>query len=499
VAAPVRTLVVVCPGLACATDDPDRAARAFEPVVAAAEEFTPRVEVRRAGMCAFPTRGPSRYFGGDEALARRVAERVDREAGPSGLSCRVGIADGPFAAELAAARGVVVPPGASAAFLAPLPVSSLAFCGVSTTSTVVKAPQNAAAAELADLLQRLGIRTLGDLAALPAPAVLGRFGLEGATAHRLARGLDDRPLRARTPPPDLTVVAELDPPVDQVDAVAFVAKTLADRLDELLSGQGLVATRVGIEIETEHGESLSRLWRHDGGLTPAALAQRARWQLDGWLTRAGVTPLSAARAGSPLSAAQAYGGPTAGFTRLRLVPDEVGPAKGRQVGFWGGQRDGDERAGRALARVQGMLGPDAVVMAVEAGGRAPGEQVGLVPWGDSPPISDHQQRPWPGRVPSPAPATIFTRPVTAEVIDRYGSPVLVNGRGHAVSEPARLSIAGGHWTEVIGWAGPWPLDERWWDSEAHRRQARWQIVTADGAAHLLIVEHGRWSVEGSYD
>ncbi|HEX8769223.1 MAG TPA: DNA polymerase Y family protein, partial [Acidimicrobiales bacterium] len=448
---------------------PDRDARAFEPVVAAIESFTPTVEVLRAGACAFGTRGPSRYFGGDEALGRQVAHRVDNVlevAGVDAPPCQVGVADGRFAAERAAVAGVVVPPGASAHFLAPLPVSAL----------------GPARADLVDLLHRLGVRTLGDLAALPAPAVLGRFGTEGIVAHRLARGTDEHPLVARTPPPDLTVVAELDPPLDQVEAVAFVAKSLAGDLDQLLEAQGLVATRVGIEIETDHGECLVRFWRHEGGLTAAALAQRARWQLDGWLTRPDR--------------------PTAGFTIVRLVPDEVGPAKGRQAGFWGGQRDGDERAVRALARVQGILGPQAVVTAVAAGGREPEEQVSLVPWGDAPPTSDGtgtQKPPWPGRVPAPSPATVLIDHVRAEVVDARGSSVKVDGRGHATGAPTRLSIAGGSWTDVAAWAGPWPLDERWWDATAHRRRARWQIVTSDGCAHLLVVEGGRWSVEATYD
>lgn len=461
-----------CPRLVVVAHDPDRDARAFEPVVAAVESFTPRVEVSQPGRCAFSTRGPSRYFGGDEALAHQVGDRVDQVLSTiaEASHCRVGIADGPFAAERAAEVAVVVPPGASAAFLAPLAVSSLA---------TPDAP--ASRVDLVDLLHRLGIRTLGDLAALPAPAVFGRFGPDGAIVHRLARGLDERPLLTRTPPPDLTVVAELDPPVDQVEAVAFVVKSLADRLDELLEGQGLVATRVGLEIETEHGECLSRLWRHSGGLSAAALAQRARWQLDGWMMRADR--------------------PTAGFTFLRLAPDEVGPAKGRQAGFWGGERASDERAARGLARVQGMLGPGAVVMAVKAGGREPGDQMRLVPWGDDspvPPASD-RQKPWPGRIPSPLPTTVHIHRVPAEVVDIGGRRVTVTGRGQATTEPARLSVAGGPWTDIVGWAGPWPLDERWWDAAAHRRRARWQVVTADGTAHLLVVEGGRWSVEATYD
>ncbi|MDQ3897022.1 MAG: DNA polymerase Y family protein, partial [Actinomycetota bacterium] len=64
---------------------------------------------------------------------------------------------------------------------------------------------------------------------------------------------------------------------------------------------------------------------------------------------------------------------------------------------------------------------------------------------------------------------------------------------------ARLSVGGGPWSAVTAWAGPWPVDERWWDAEAHRRQARWQVVTADGAAHLLSQCDGRWAVEATYD
>jgi protein ImuB len=52
---------------------------------------------------------------------------------------------------------------------------------------------------------------------------------------------------------------------------------------------------------------------------------------------------------------------------------------------------------------------------------------------------------------------------------------------------------------VVTWCGPWPVDERWWDRGARRRQARIQVTTATGEAHLLAVEAGRWSVEATYD
>src|SRR5207248_2391665 len=158
----------------------------------------------------------------------------------------------------------------------------------------------------------------------------------------------------------------------------------------------------------------------------------------------------------------------------------------------------DDRAARALVRVQGMLGPEAVAMAVMAGGRSPAEQTRLVPWGDPrPPVDDNP--PWPGRVPPPSPATVHAHSLPAELVDAVGAPVAVGSRGSTTAEPARLSIDGGRWAEVVGWAGPWPVEERWWDTTAHRRRARWQLLTADGGAHLLSVEGGRWSVEATYD
>ena len=465
-----------CPELVVLEHDPGRDARAFEPVVAAVEALAPGVEVVRPGMCAVGTRGPSRYFGGDEALVARVAEAVASvhvaKSGHQGVQLRdmdrvrgdvgVGVADGLLAAGLAARRCMIVPPEGSPRFLAPFPVS------------VLERP------ELSDLLVRLGVRTLGAFATLPVSDVLARFGTDGARAHRLARGLDERPLVGRVPPPELIVQVELDPPVQRVDTAAFAAKGLADELHERLTGRGLACVRIGIEAETEHGEVLSRLWRHDGVLTPAATAERVRWQLDGWLAGTSVAP------------------PTGGLSLLRLVPDQVVPDDGCQLGFWGDAGGVAERVARALARVQGMLGPQAVVTAVGAGGRSPAEQVVLVPWGDGePPLP--RAAPWPGRLPPPAPATVYSEPVVVEVVDAGGSPVGVTGRCAVTASLHRVSVSGGPWTEVTAWAGPWPVDERWWDPPAHRRRARFQAVLADGSAWLLALEGGRWWAEASYD
>ncbi|MDY7101229.1 MAG: DNA polymerase Y family protein [Actinomycetota bacterium] len=466
-----------CPGLEVVERDEAAEARRFEPVVAAVEAFTPLVELSRPGVCAFATRGPSRYFGGDERLAGLVADAVAEVLGTAGR-CRVGVADGPFAAALAArdrrARPtLVIPGGGSPEYLAPLPVAAL------------ERP------ELTGVLVRLGLTTLGGFAALDAADVVARFGAEGRDAHRLASGLDECPPDARRPRPDLAVVAELDPPLERVETAAFVARRLADELGETLSSRGLACVRVVIEAETEHGETRSRLWRQEGTVTAGALADRVRWQLDGWLT------------GSPAAR------PSGGLTRLALVPDEVVPAKGRQLGFWGGETEAAERAARALARVEALVGPEAVRVPERRGGRAPAEAYRLVPVGAvdlttrRPSGGDAADpavgAPWPGRVPPPSPAVVPADPPPVEVLDASGAVVGVSGRGELTAPPARLVLPGAAPAEIARWAGPWPADERWWDPTRHRRRARLQLVTTGGEAYLVTIEGGQWHLEGRYD
>ncbi|MEU4378114.1 DNA polymerase Y family protein [Micromonospora echinofusca] len=455
-----------CPQLAAVEYDPGRDARAFEPVVAAVEELVAGVEVVRPGACAVAARGPSRYLGGEEVAAERIVEHV---AQACAVESQVGIADGVFAAGLAARDGRIVPPGGTPGFLADLPVEALGRPA------------------LADLLRRLGVRTLGDFAALPAGDVLARFGFDGALAHRLASGRDHRPLAVRRPPVDLAVTADHDEPLDRVDAAAFAARALAERLHDRLAAHGLACTRLGIEAVTAHGQELHRVWRHDGLLTAGAIADRVRWQLDGWLSG------STSRAGTRATR------PTAGIIRLRLVPDGVLVQAGLQPGLWGETGEERERAHRALSRVQGILGPEAVVTAVLGGGRSPADQVRLVPWGDERLPARPVPPPWPGRLPPPAPAVVLPDPLAAVVHDAAGTPVEVSARLQVSADPARLAVGAARPVEIVGWAGPWPVDERWWVPAEARRRARFQVCLADGTALLLAVEAGRWLVEAIYD
>jgi protein ImuB len=86
------------------------------------------------------------------------------------------------------------------------------------------------------------------------------------------------------------------------------------------------------------------------------------------------------------------------------------------------------------------------------------------------------------------------------VLDAEGHPVTVSGRAVLSAPPAQVRVGDrGAPAAVLAWAGPWPVEERWWDGAARRRQARLQVVLAGGAAHLLVLEGGAWSCAGTYD
>jgi len=462
-----------CPELTIYADDPSRDARMFEPVAESVEALVPGIEIVRAGLIVVAARGAARYYKGELPLLAKVSTTVADE---TGYDVQLGLADGSFTATQAAYVAQIVPPGSSAEFLAPQPIRAL------------DRP------DLADLLNRLGVHTLGDFAVLPRADVLARFGPDAAYAHDLAHGFEARPPSARKAPPDLAVEMTLDPPVDRVDTATFVAKALAEQLHERLAARGLACIRISIEARTESGEQLARSWRHGGistaGFSASAIADRTRWQLDGWLSG---------------TIRSHDGRPTGGMVFLRLLPDEVVPDAGRQLSLWGSDFAGvgavgdSEQIERALARVQGMLGPDAVVTAVVGGGRELTEQVRLVPWGEPREVLPGDSCPWPGRLPSPSPATVLAAPRAALVTDADGSVVEVDGRLAVSAPPGFLRIESRPPVEIVGWAGPWPLEVRWWDHATARRRARFQFTTADGAGWLVSFEAGNWLVEACYD
>jgi len=385
----------------------------------------------------------------------------------------VGVADGMFTALQAARFGDpvrIVPAGAGATFLAPLPVARLGDESLSA------------------LLPRLGIHTLGDFAALDPSAVRDRFGQHGLRLHTLASGLDPSRVQPRVPPPELTRHLGFEPPLALVEQVAFTARAMVEEFIAGLTAAGLACTELRVEVTGELDELVVRTWLTPGVFEPAAVVDRIRWQLQ-------------AAAGNQLHS---------GVTGLRLEPVAVDALANHVPGLFGSGTD--ERVHHVLSRVQAMLGHEGVLTPRIGGGRWLAERQVLVPWGDRPtslPQAQGRQRsgigglhaaerPWPGRVPDPLPAAVFSEPRPVQLIGGDDQPVTLDKRGQLQGRP-RVLRDGDDRRTVVSWAGPWAIDERAWDPVRHRNASRFQVVDDAGTAWLLVLQGSRWWAEGRYD
>jgi protein ImuB len=437
-------------------------ARRFEPVLAALEAGIPTVQVVRPGLVVIRATGPARFFGGEESAAGEALHLLAEAGVPD---ARAGIADGPFTAEQAARAASpirIVPPGEGAAFLAPLPVSVLGMPA------------------LVGLLARLGVRTLGGLAALPEGSVRDRFGPEGEAAHRVAAGLDPRRVRARVVPADRDRRQAFEPPLERIDQIAFALKRTAEAFLADLAADLLVCTALTVELVADDPSSASgqrgarhrRTWLHPRSFTPLDVIDRVRWQLEA-------------------------AGLEAAITEVVLHPEAVDEAANHEQGLWGGGPG--ERIHHALSRVQSLLGHEAVLTPIRSGGRLTADRTVLAPWGEQrvPPRSP--EAPWPGRLPGFAPTAVLGDRPHVVLHDPAGREVAMDDRDTMSNPPAVLVAPGRAATRVEAWAGPWPLEERWWDASSAVRLHRMQVACADGSAWLLAHDDTGWWAEARYD
>jgi protein ImuB len=170
--------------------------------------------------------------------------------------------------------------------------------------------------------------------------------------------------------------------------------------------------------------------------------------------------------------------------------------------LWGGRSQADLDATRAIVRLTGIAGDDAVCVPAWSGGRLPDERYRWVPASsveldDTVSRLDQGEGPWPGSLPVPSPAVVLTDPLPVELLDDQGGAVEVTGRGEPSTAPAVLVVRGRR-QRVVSWAGPWPVEQRWWHPSASRRLARFQIVTDQGDAHLVVIERRCWSIVATY-
>jgi protein ImuB len=246
--------LATCPQLVLVEQDPAAVELEWEGMLRRLENAGFAVDPDGPGRVYFETRGVERLYGGLEpALERALA------AAGSAWDPRAGAARRRFAALAAATvarpgHAVVVDDGREEGFLAPLPLSLLPL-----------SPDRYAE------LEGLGVRKLGELAALPSAAVAERLGPEGRSAWSLARGGDGSRVRGRRPAAELAEALEFPEAVGNELTLRRTFGALLDRLLARPERGGRPFRKIGLSARLVGGGS----WRRTVTLRDAT-ADRAR-------------------------------------------------------------------------------------------------------------------------------------------------------------------------------------------------------------------------------
>jgi protein ImuB len=172
-----------------------------------------------------------------QSPAHVLARTIISAAEKASLPLKVGIAASKLAARVAAGlpdSPTVVPEGEERRFLAPLPLSRLA-----------------PAIEIAEMLERWGIRSIGEFARLPEGEVASRLGELGREFHAAARGIDPRPLEPRLPPVSLSEGMDLEWPLVSLEPFLFLGNAALERLVQRLESQGLACVKLETTLKLD--------------------------------------------------------------------------------------------------------------------------------------------------------------------------------------------------------------------------------------------------------
>jgi nucleotidyltransferase/DNA polymerase involved in DNA repair len=371
-----------CPELALVPPDPERADAAWERALVTLEGIGAAVWTERAGEAFFAVRGLRGLWGGNvEGVLERARRAIELPArlgaGPTRLAAAAAAlrsgrwrADRPPSGAAIRGRFVVVPDGAARAFLAPQPIALLRdrleqlptaqraqASGDPGAAGIASLP---GAVGLVDKLERLGIRTLGELAELPDDAVADRFGAAGLAALRMARGERER-LHPRRPREELAEALELP----EAASGFQLERTLELLVDRLLANP------------RRRGRSFRRLRLF------ARLAAGGGWRADAALRQASADRLRVRLALEPKLAELPAPAASLGLRALAL-----GPAGGEQHVLAREERERRrERIGEAVRQARAAGGTDAVlrVLEIDPDSRVPERRVALTPYPEGEP------------------------------------------------------------------------------------------------------------------
>jgi protein ImuB len=443
---PEAEAIARCPGIALRPASAERDRAAHEALLAVALGTSPRVEEGAPGMVFVDVDGLAGLFGAET----QIAERLAQQARAIGLPGHVGVAGSRAAARAAArlGRGVtIVPAGEDRTSLAGAPLALLEL-----------------APELEAVFARWGLRTLGDVAALPRSGLAARLGARGLAAQDLARGIDGAPFRPYVPPPFYGEVQGLEWEIESLDALAAVMLQLVERLTARLRARQLATDqldlRLGLADRRRHDRRIELAYPMD---EPRSILTLLCMDLEAHPPEAGVVHVALSAHAVDVTAEQAT------FTR------PPGP----------GARDLTVVLARLTALVgTANLGSPALVDSHRPDGFA------------VTPFRPDAAAP-PRRRLSPA-QEIFAPHESALALRRLRPPMPVRVEVRA-DRPVRVAGPGlgGH---IVACAGPWRRSGEWWREDAWAWE-EWDVALSDRTLCRLARDESarQWVVHGIYD
>ena len=473
-----------------------RRSRAEEGTAAAAllemaARFTPSLEElprTSALTVALNMSGCDRYFGTPQAIGHKLL----RSARDLGFTARVAAsANLQTAACLLRAPGpgvIVVPPGEERSRLHHLPLSALQL------------PE-----ELADTFVAWGLRTAGELAALPDVEVVARLGQAGHRLLRLARGQQTHLLVPAEPAFTLREYLAFDAPVDNLESLLFVLGPMLDQLIIRARSRALLLARVTVTLHLERGEdaadqqldtasqTFSTAKTGSADTQPSAPAEPTHQR-----TLKPALPLDDRSLLLKLLQLDLQTHPAPAAITAITLSAEPGPRPGVQSGIFAPQLPDPTRLEVTVARIRALVGDDRVGRAVLTDSHA-SEAFRMDRLSFHEAMERRSKRLHPAVPTEPSRTGIALRrlrpPRTVEVKQD-------NGRltDFTLREPAGSSLR----YTVRQALGPWRSSGHWWSGGTWSRE-EWDVdaTGTDGNRVLCLLTHDllktQWHMEALYD
>ena len=439
-----------------------------------AEQFSPRYETR-GDLVVIDVRGLERLFGD----ARAIGEELRREAADRGVRAHVAIAATQTAAVvLAIARPgvVVVEPNTEA--------GAIARVTIDIFRKIVGEADDAIG-----VFRRWGLKTLGDLAALPADELSSRMGQQGLIWHAIARGADVRPLVPDVEDERFEASLELEWPIEGLEPLSFVLTRLLEPLSLRLEQRDRGVAVLHVQLRLVNKETYAR-----------------RLELP--------TPMRDVKTLRTLALldleAHPPGEHTIGIDRVGIVIDPT-PGRVWQHTLFARPHPTPEQLSTLLARLGAAMGHDRIGAPVLLDTYRPGA------FSMNPFPTDHDDHRGARKarrenefVQNSARSACSAVNVVAVRRCRQPIPAVV-----AISESGapmkvithRRGFAGG---SVLRAMGPWKTSGEWWTGGAGRAgeaggagwdREEWDVALGDGASYRVFLDRasGGWFIDAILD